>query len=121
MSQTFNDGVLSNGLRDGLEDLVGDVMHARRTNDLGRLALLCYCEIRRWARIAGEPRLAELCSCLVALQPACDRDGFLRRVDGVVAELDGVCQRAGIDAGLRARTGSDFSTSSQRCAGPAAG
>ena len=36
-----------------LEDLLGDLQHARRSGDMSRLALLTYCEVRRWARAAG--------------------------------------------------------------------
>jgi hypothetical protein len=43
----------------GLEDLLGDLRYARRRGDLGRLALLLYCDVRRWARLAGEEELAE--------------------------------------------------------------
>src|SRR6476646_6890166 len=53
----------------GLEDLLGDLWHARRRGDLGRLALLSYYEVRRWARMAGEPELAEHSSVLVTKCP----------------------------------------------------
>jgi len=89
---------LSEGLRLGLEDLAGEVAYARRRHDLGRLALLCYCEIRRWARSAGECRLAEISGDLIAGPPAGDRDAFLHRVDVVIAEPDHVCRRCGIQA-----------------------
>ena len=42
-----------------LDDLLGDLQHCRRRGDMGRLALLSYCEVRRWARQAGEQALAE--------------------------------------------------------------
>lgn len=87
-------------LRDSLEDLVGELSYARRTDDLGRLASLCYCEIRRWARAAGEERLAELSSALVADQPARDRRAFMDRIEGLVVELEQVCERAGVGASL---------------------
>ena len=101
MNSNLKTSVLTHGLRDGIEDLAGDVVYARRNEDLGRLALLCYCEIRRWARIAGEQRLAELCCSLVAQQSAGNRSEFLQRVDGVIAELDKVGQSAGLNLGLR--------------------
>lgn len=89
------------GLRDGLEDLAGDMAYARKNEDLGRLALLCYCEIRRWARLAGEQHLADLSCALVTEHPAGNRKAFLNQVDDVVIELDHVCSRAGIRATLR--------------------
>lgn len=88
-------------LRAGLEDLTGDMVYARRNADLGRLALLCYCEVRRWARLAGEQRLAELSCALATAQPAGDRIEFLTRVDDVITELEHVCERAGIHQGSK--------------------
>lgn len=104
MNTTLNTFSMPDGLRDGLEDLAGDMAYARRNNDLGRLALLCYCEVRRWARLAGEQRLADLCCAFVTDHPAGDRKAFLNQVDVVVMELDRVCACAGIDAGLRRQT-----------------
>ena len=49
----------------GLDDLLADLRHARRGGDLGRLALLAYCEVRRLARKAGEPELAARSSRLI--------------------------------------------------------
>ncbi|RYF30983.1 MAG: hypothetical protein EOO23_03840 [Comamonadaceae bacterium] len=88
-------------LRTGLEDLTGEMVYARRNGDLGRLALLCYCEIRRWARSAGEERLAHLSCAFVTEHPARDRQEFLMRVDHVISELEDVCERAGIDQASR--------------------
>ena len=45
-------GTLSLNLQLGLDDLLGD-LRQRRSGDLGRLALISYCEVRRWARLAG--------------------------------------------------------------------
>jgi len=92
---------LSVSLRTGLEDLTGEMVYARRNGDLGRLALLCYCEIRRWARLAGEERLAHLSCAFVTEHPAKDRREFLERVDHVILELGEVCERAGIDEASR--------------------
>jgi hypothetical protein len=88
-------------LRTALEDLTADVAHARRNGDLGRLALLCYCEIRRWARLAGEERLAALSCAFITGQPASHRGEFLDRVDDVISELEAVRERAGPDEGSR--------------------
>lgn len=97
----MNSTNLTESLRRGLDDLTGDIVHARRNADLGRLALLCYCEIRHWARLAGEERLAELSCALIAEQPARDRKEFLGRVDDVISELQDVCDRAGLDEGSK--------------------
>ena len=93
---------MSPNLRTGLEDLTGEMAYARRTSDLGRLALLCYCEIRHWARLAGEERLAQLSCTLVNECPARNREEFIGRVDDVISELEDVCERAGIDQAAKA-------------------
>jgi hypothetical protein len=71
-----------------LEDLLGDLHYARRSGDLGRLALLSYCEVRRWARLAGRLALAERSSELITHGPHASRDEFLAQVDGLIVELE---------------------------------
>jgi hypothetical protein len=78
----------SQHLQVGLEDLLGDLRYARRSGDLGRLALLSYCEVRRWARMAGYDRLAEHASELITHAPHVSREEFLTEVDGLIAELE---------------------------------
>lgn len=77
----------------GLDDVLGDLRHARRQGDLGRLALLAYCEVRRWARQAGEPDLAASSLALITDSPPPSRLEFLRRVDGLIAKLEATRQR----------------------------
>ena len=72
----------------GLEDLLADLRHARRQGDLGRLALISYCEVRRWARDAGEPELAELSSGLISSSPHASRETFLAHIDHVIFDLE---------------------------------
>ena len=86
---------LSDSLLLGLDDLVADVSHARRSEDLGRLALLCYCELRPWARCAREERLAELTWALNTRAPPGSRALFLQRIDIVIQELEDICRRSG--------------------------
>jgi hypothetical protein len=71
-----------------LDDVLGNLHFARRTGDLGRLALLTYCEVRRWARLAHEESLARHASELVTMQPYPSRDEFLARVDEVIDEME---------------------------------
>ena len=99
MSSTCQTLPLSDGLRQGLEGLAGEVSSACRRDDLGALALLSYCEIRRWARSAGEQRLAQLSCALIAEHTAGDRKEFLAQVDNVIAEFELVCRRAGVGTG----------------------
>ncbi len=71
-----------------LEDLLADLRHARRLGDLGRLAFVIYCEVRRWAREAGQPALAELASDMVIASPHTTRARFLEHVDALICALE---------------------------------
>ena len=73
-----------------LDDLLADLTHARRTGDLGRLAFLIYCEVRRWARDASESALASHASEMVITSPHASRDSFLAQVDTLICELQQV-------------------------------
>jgi hypothetical protein len=77
----------------GLDDVLGELEHARRTGNIGRLALLAYCEVRRWARVAGEQALAEHSSDLVMNSPHTSRDEFLSGVDSLIEELQSARNR----------------------------
>ena len=66
--------ISTSSLQLGLDDLLADLRHARRGNDLGRLALLAYCEVRRWARSAGEPALAQHAAEMVTASPHRSRE-----------------------------------------------
>jgi len=77
-------------LQHGLQDLLADLRHARRSGDLGRLALLAYCEVRRWARDAGDSSLAEHASELITGSPHASREAFLEHIDDLIHELEGV-------------------------------
>ncbi|HEY6513543.1 MAG TPA: hypothetical protein VI032_16295 [Burkholderiaceae bacterium] len=81
------------GFRLGLEDVLGSLQHARRSGDLGRLALLAYCEVRRWARQAGEAELADHSLALITDIPHATRDEFLHKVDDLIEELEAVRHR----------------------------
>jgi hypothetical protein len=71
-----------------LEDLLADLRHARRSGDLGRLALLCYCEVRRWARHAWQPELAEMAASMITASPHASRKTFLEGVDALIHALE---------------------------------
>jgi hypothetical protein len=72
----------------GFRDLLGDLQFARRNGDLGRLALLVYCDLRHWARAAGEDDLANHSSALISNGPHASRDDFIAEVDGLISELE---------------------------------
>jgi len=76
-----------------LDDLLADLRHARRQGELARLALLAYCEVRRWARQAGETEVAEHAAAMITETPYASRESFLAQVDGLIRELDEVRSR----------------------------
>jgi len=76
-----------------LDDLLAELQHARRNDELGRLALLIYCEVRCWGRQADETDLADYCSAMFTEQPHASRTAFLSQVDRLIAKLDAVSQR----------------------------
>ncbi len=70
-----------------LDDLIADLRHSRRLGDLGRLALLAYCEVRRWARDADEPELAAFSSEMMTGSPHTSRAAFIDFIDRLIYEL----------------------------------
>ncbi len=80
-------------LLQGLDDLLADLQHARRSGELGRLALLSYCEVRNWARRAGESQLADHSRNMFTEQPHISREAFLNEVDSLIMELEEVRPR----------------------------
>ncbi len=75
-------------LKLGLDDLLADLWYARRSGDLGRLALVTYYEVRRWAKLAGDPTLVEHSSVLLMGHLHPDRDSFLADADRLISELE---------------------------------
>jgi len=77
-----------------LDDLLGELWYARRNGDLGRLAWLSYCDVRRWARRAGRLALSERSSELITNAPHLSRERFLEQVDEMIRELEQVHAQA---------------------------
>lgn len=71
-----------------LDDLLADLTHARKQGDLGRLAFVAYCDVRRWAREAGRQALAEQAASIVTQGPHRSRDAFLAQIDQLIAQLE---------------------------------
>jgi hypothetical protein len=71
-----------------LEDLLGELQHARRHQDMSRLALLSYCEVRRWARQAGETDPADRSTDLITRSPPASRDQFMSEIDALIQALE---------------------------------
>jgi hypothetical protein len=76
-----------------LQDLVADIVLARCNADLPRLILLCYCELRPWARRAHEHVLAAHASALFSECPHGDKQSFLAQVDALILEAKQVSSK----------------------------
>ena len=76
-----------------LDDLLAELQHARRNDELGRLALLIYCEVRCWARQVNEPTLAAHAGAMFTEQPHISREVFLAQVDSLILQLTAVSER----------------------------
>lgn len=76
----------------GLDDLLAELRHARRQDDLGRLALIAYCDVRRWARQAGESEIARQSLAMFTDEPHASREAFLDKVDVLLHKLEQVQQ-----------------------------
>lgn len=72
----------------GLDDLLADLVHARRQDAVGRLALLAYCEVRCWARQAGELAIAERAAAMFTEHQGTSADVFLKEMDRLIADLE---------------------------------
>lgn len=84
-----------------LEDVLGELHHARRMDDLGRLVHVTYWDVRRWARSAHREALASRAADLILSQPQPSRAACLEIVDDVIRELERIqAQFAQDDEGL---------------------
>lgn len=72
----------------GLDDLLADLRHSRRNADLGRLAFIAYCEVRRWAREAGETELADHSARVITGSAHASREAFLAHIDDLIRSLE---------------------------------
>jgi len=78
---------MTNSMSLGLDDLLDDLQQARWSGDLGKLALIAYCDVRCWARQAGEFGVAERSTTMFTEQPHASREAFLDQIDQLIGEL----------------------------------
>lgn len=71
----------------GLDDLLAELREARHRDELGRLALLAYCDVRSWARQAGATEMAHRSSAIFTEHPHTSREDFLQQVDTLIDDL----------------------------------
>lgn len=72
----------------GLEDLLADLRFARKQDELGRLALLAYCDVKGWARRAGEAEVADKALRMFSEHPCLSKMDFLESIDALIATLE---------------------------------
>ena len=70
-----------------LEDLLADLNYARKHDQLGRLALLAFCELKGWARQAGKPEIADMAMRMFSENPCRSKGEFLQSIDRLIATL----------------------------------
>ena len=78
---------LQRSLQVGLDDLLSELQDARHYGELGRLALLAYCDVRSWARQAGEIGVAHHSTAIFTDHKHASKEVFLQQVDELIAEL----------------------------------
>jgi hypothetical protein len=71
-----------------LEDLLADLHFARKHDQLGRLALLAYCDVKGWARRAGKSDVADTALQMFSEHPCLSKDEFLNSIDNLIATLE---------------------------------
>lgn len=76
-----------------LEDVLADLWHARRIEDLGQLTLLMHFDLRRWALSAGQELLVQGTRDLMLGCPHSSRVEFLQKVDKLIAEAERAHER----------------------------
>ena len=81
---------LSPSMHRDLEDVLGSLLHARRSGDLERMALLTYWDVRKWTHFAHHNALTALAAKAISPEPHPSRAAFLSRVDEVIAELESI-------------------------------
>ena len=71
-----------------LEDLLADLHYARKHDQLGRLALLAFCDVKRWARLAGKHEVADTALRMFSAIPCISKVDFLQSIDKLIAMLE---------------------------------
>lgn len=71
-----------------LEDLLADLHFARKHEQIGRLALLAYCEVKGWARRAGQADVADTALQMFSENPCLSKEAFLAGIDSLIAKLE---------------------------------
>ena len=79
-------------LQTALENVLGELQEARRNGDLGRLAAVSFCDLKRWARMAHDELLAQQSLELVLNCPHRSREAFLNEADTLIRDAERALQ-----------------------------
>jgi hypothetical protein len=71
-----------------LEDLLADLNFARKHDQIGRLALLAYCDAKGWARWAGKHDVAAKALEMFSQSPYHTKHEFLEDINNLIATLE---------------------------------
>jgi hypothetical protein len=71
-----------------LEDLLADLQFVRKHDQIGRLALLAYCEAKGWARWAGKHDVSDKALEMFSQSPYHTKQEFLKEVNNLIAALE---------------------------------
>lgn len=71
-----------------LKDLLADLHFARKHEQLGRLALLAFCDVKRWARLAGKHEVADTALRMFSSIPCINKVDFLQSIDKLIEMLE---------------------------------
>jgi hypothetical protein len=71
-----------------LEDLLADLNFARKYDQIGRLALLAYCEAKGWARWSGKRDVADKALEMFSQSPYNTKQEFLEDINNLIATLE---------------------------------
>jgi hypothetical protein len=76
------------GLAFALEDLLADLRFCRRNEQVGRLAFLAFCDVKAWARSAGNADVAHTVHQMFLETPYRNKNGFLAEIDNLISTLE---------------------------------
>jgi hypothetical protein len=71
-----------------LEDLLADLHFALKHDQIGRLALLAYCETKGWGRLSGKHDVADRALEMFSQSPYNTKQEFLEDINKLIATLE---------------------------------
>lgn len=75
-------------IKQALEPVLADLRYARKHEQVGKLALLVYCDVKRWARHAGKGDVADLVMRMFSESSCKSKGDFLQDIDELLGSLE---------------------------------